>query len=466
MPAPDRRSMMRDQLRQRTQESASKADDTGRFSNIFRPDVRIPLWNATEGQHVIDILPYIVGQNYPSRTFPDTTAGSPHYVLDIWVHRGIGVNEDSFVCPARNYDLPCPVCEHIAELRRLVDPDADENDPEFGDTITLIKTISPKRRTVYNILCWDSDREVNKGVQVWEVAHYFMEKNLTAIAERPQRGGASVGGFINFSDPWDGKSVVFRREGKGRTTSFLGHAFEDRPEPVPDEFNALNEGNENATYCLDELIVVPEYSTLYEAYYGKPYRGEQTVAERAEQAVPATSRSRPATRPQTGQQAAPAPAGAPAARGRAQSAARGQTQAPAAAPQPASRPRQQAAAPPPEPVDNDDLVCPAGGTFGQDVDQYEQCSNCEIWDDCAQAQANLAAPADEPEPEPEPEPTPAPARGRPAAGRQAPATRQAPASAPAPAARTRQAPPAAAGTRQAPAPATRQAPAPARPRRT
>jgi hypothetical protein len=452
--------MMRDKLRTRTQESASKADDTGRFSNIFRPDIRVPLWNCGEGQHVIDILPYVVGNNYPTRTFPDVQPNDPHYVLDIWVHRGIGVNEDSFVCPARNYDLPCPICEHIAELRRLVDPDADENDPEFGDTITLIKTISPKRRTIYNVLVWDSDKEIAKGVQVWEIAHFFMEKNLTAIAERPTRGGASVGGFINFSDPWDGKSIIFRREGKGKTTSFLGHSFEDRPEPVPDEYNALNEGNEGATFCLDEIVVIPEYNTLYEAYYGKPYTGEQTVAQRVEQPAPVASRGRPATRPQTTTQAAAAPTGNRTGRTPVQSGSTRQTEAPA---QPASRPRQRpaAAAPEPEPVDGD-LVCPAGGTFGQDVDQYEQCSTCEIWDDCAQANAGSLPPVED-EPEPEPPPQALPTRRPPATRQAAPATAAAPA-------RGRQAPPAtrqapAPTTRQAPAPATRQAP-PARPRRT
>lgn len=451
MPAPNRRAAMADKLLRRTQESINKADDSGRFSNIFKPEIQIPQWVCGDGQHVIDILPYIVGNHYPTRTFPDVRPGDPSYVLDVWVHKGIGINEDSFVCPARNYGLPCPICEHTAELRRSIDPDADENDPEFGETIKLIKAISPKRRTVYNILCWDSDREINKGVQVWEVAHFFMEKNLTAISQRPARpGGPAVGGLINFPDPWDGKSIVFRREGTGKTTSYIGHSFEDRPEYIPDEYNALIEGNENATYCLDEIVVIPTYETLYEAYFGKPYTGELTVAERVQDEEPALPPTRPRTRPT----AAQTPPAAPTTRGRAQSAP---TRA-AAAPTPASRTRARPA-PPPEPEEPayEEQVCPAGGTFGADVDTFEQCSTCEIWDDCAQANVNLSEMAEneveQGVAEPEPEPSPPPTR------RPAPASRQA---ASQPAQRTRGAspPPTPPAASRAETPGRRPAPTP------
>jgi len=237
----DRKKMAK-QLKNRTQESHDRREDSGRFGSFFREDLEdVSFWSCGEGEHQIDIIPYIAGANNPK-----VEEGEFSYLLDIWVHQGVGVNEDQFVCPGRNYGDPCPICEHQRELRRADDFDED-----------LVKSLSPKRRVIYNIVCYDSDKEESKGIQVWNVAHWFMERYLTPLAKQPKSGG-----FVPFADPDDGKQICFERKGSGQTsTEYLGHKFLDRDYKISDE---LLDG----ACCLDELIHIPTYDELRDVYYG------------------------------------------------------------------------------------------------------------------------------------------------------------------------------------------------------
>ena len=160
------RKKMKEELLSRTKESWESRENSGRFKSFFDNKVCLEkgvlFWDCDNGEHIIDIIPYIASDKHPK-----VDAGKPTYCLDVWAHRGIGINENAYLCPARNFDKPCPICEHLKELDK--DEDVDEE---------LIKSLLPKRRVVYNVLVHDEKKERRKGVQVWEIAHYFIEKHL------------------------------------------------------------------------------------------------------------------------------------------------------------------------------------------------------------------------------------------------------------------------------------------------
>ena len=105
----------------------------------------------------LDILPYEVGKGNP---FADQ--GAFHYERTFWVHRGVGPDNASYVCPRETSrgKNPCPICEHLQKLRE--DPEANEE---------LITGLKAKRRQLFNVI--DVNNPDN-GVMIWDISwHLF-----------------------------------------------------------------------------------------------------------------------------------------------------------------------------------------------------------------------------------------------------------------------------------------------------
>lgn len=323
---------LRQQLRDRTRESHERKDDTGKFKSYFRQDLEdISFWKPDKGSHIIDIIPYRAGPNDPH-----VKEGLGQYVLDLWVHTGVGVNEDQYVCLARNYNRECPICEYQRQMMRQEDYDEG-----------LAKSLYPKRRTIYNIICYDNDKEQDKGVQVWEVAHFFMEKKLVPLAKDRRTGEP-----ISFSDPWEGKSVSWEmvqssfKDAAGNTRpswDYTAHRFEERDYDL--------EGELDNAFCLDELIHVPTYEEVKKAFMGEEEEEEDQDEKGGEVGEPEESE------------------GGEHRGTRHRSASRGGSRSRSSA-------RKEKEATP-------EGECPFGYRFGEDVNEQKECNECDRWDECA-----------------------------------------------------------------------------------
>jgi hypothetical protein len=318
------RKAWKEGIKKRQQDSFNQREDTGKFKPIFLETIsRDKFWKPIEGEHQINIIPFIAGKNNPN-----VKEGEPTYVLDIWVHSGIGVNEDNYVCPARNYDLPCPICEQQNELRK--DPDYDED---------LVKSLSPKRRVVYNIECLDSPKEQNKGIQIFEVSHFSFEKPLMERSKLPKGGG-----FVYFADVDDGQIVSFdAKKGsftpKGKKTitklDYVSFQFIPRDSPISDELLSK-------TFCLDEIIKIPTYEELSEAFFqeSKPeLEKEEKESESKEKEE--ENKEEPGDIPE------------------------------------------------PEVPEG---TCPLDQKFGEDFDNFQECDDCPVRDSCKEKKNELSAP--------------------------------------------------------------------------
>ena len=249
------RGAFRTGLVERTKASYDQRDSFGSTTGIFKPDAKFTKWVPKIGDHLIDILPYIVGDK-------DTklAEGSITYFYEVWVHYGVGPNEGSYACPTKNFNRSCPICEHQKKLRLAGAPDEE------------IKALYPKRRVLYNIVCRDSTEEENKGVQIWEVSHFHSEKHFAELARKPKGGG-----FIPFADPDAGKMIFFNKVSKIEVT---GHRFVERDDPIDDDLL-------EQTMSLDQLIHEAEYDELYEAFYGakKDDENEETAPRKRKKPV-------------------------------------------------------------------------------------------------------------------------------------------------------------------------------------
>ena len=241
------REAAREQLLKRSQEVYAGALS----SRYFKTDGDLPLFlpkQTKETPYIIDIIPYIAGNNYPVLDRAKLIRpGDYVYRLEILVHQNIGPLKEWIVCPTLNYGKPCPVCEEI-DVRQA-------NGEEWDD----FKDIAAKRRCAYNVIVYDGKNDNN--VQIWEVSHKYSEKPIRLQAKSPRTGGIEP-----FSDPDVGKSISFEVANDEYKT-IQGHKLLAREYVIPDEILSQ-------AYILDEEIVVLSYEEIDKIFHFKSDESE------------------------------------------------------------------------------------------------------------------------------------------------------------------------------------------------
>lgn len=336
MPIKISKEERRQRLLDRQAQSAESSDRVGRYTSFLKYDCQAPVWYCSPAEHLIDILPYFAGNNVPiSRYVRNAPKGELEYRCELFIHRNVGLDNAMVVCPNRSYERPCPICEQVSYLLK--------NGLEYEDE--AVKSIIAKKQVIYNIMCYDTPEEENKGIQVWPIAHWNSEKNLDAISRKSTRGGA-----ICFSDLEVGKSVAFVREGSDMTTRYGGYRFVDRDYTYPDDLL-------EKTYVLDELFEVYSYEKIKEMFIAGQNIGNNPIVDSRQQ--------------EEKQQV-------PSLRVRRQIPSTG--------------------SPSSNFVENktEEFKCP--GTFGVDIDQFSECEQCDMYNDCMVAHNASSAKEKEPEP--------------------------------------------------------------------
>ena len=330
----------KEDLYERTKRSDETKDSSGKFKSIFKDGTNASFWKCDAANHLIDVIPYKAG-----KFDPYTKEGKMTYVLDLWVHYSVGVNEDSYICLSKTYNKPCPICEYQKELRNQ--EDFDEN---------AVKELNPKRRAIYNILCHDNDKEYEKGIQIWDSAHWNSERYFLELIRNPRHGGIDM----SFSDPSkEGKSLSFKREGKDmQNTRYIGHKTLNRDYELTDD--VLNKAN-----CLDELIHIPTYEEVHATFWGHELvEKEETTVEEQKESTPTTTGS-PRSR-----------------RGQAVESPKEELKKPKPPKDHLAKEGEQ-----PKELRKEDVTsehCPSGHTFGATVATDEKdCDTCSEWEDCS-----------------------------------------------------------------------------------
>ncbi len=348
----------REALQKRAQQSYESRDDSGQFRNIFKEG--IVLWKCGTGEHMLIVVPYMAG-----KFDPNSKEGEWTYVLIIWVHYGIGSTQDAFVCPARNYNQPCPICEYRENLRKADDFDED-----------LVKSLTPKKRSLYNVIVLDSDKDSQKGVQVFDVAHWYMERHLSSQAKIPAMATGGVQSYIPFADPELGKIVAFERKGLKMNSTFEGHKFLDRGYPIPEEYMAK-------AFVIDEWITTSTYEELSHAFYG----GQNEALTAQSEDIPLEPKGNGGPRvappllrtPPISEAPSTSPAPIPT------------SVAPPITPPITVPPTGLIPRVPLKPSATTTPTCPGGGVFGRDCEKLEKCKECPFWDACSEYTDKLIA---------------------------------------------------------------------------
>lgn len=230
----------------------------GGVINYRNYDGEVTFFSPTEGKHRINIIPYTIkSKNHPLVKRGEAEIGEQDYIMDFYVHRGVGPAEKSVLCLKNTYGKPCPICEYAASLRKK----GKEEEA---------KALKPSRRAAYNI----EDLKEPGKIKVFETSHYLFEKELIEEARDDDEGG-----FIDFADPEEGMEIKFRAskttKGNMEFTEFKSFAFEDRDEPISEELL-------DAAISFDELLTVPTYEEVEKILYGDDEKDDSDEDEEDE----------------------------------------------------------------------------------------------------------------------------------------------------------------------------------------
>lgn len=240
----DKRKFQGDKLEKRVKTGQERSQSLQK--NILKVEVDAVMARLRDGSHILDLIPYNAGAHDPL-----TEEGDPTYGFEYWAHPNVGPNNAMLLCPTEMYGDPCYICEHRERLRQK---GADED---------KWKPLFPKRRNLYNIICYDRGEE-KKGVQVWDISYHYFEKFILAISKKQSRGGKKSK-TINFAHPTKGKSITFTIEpakSKNDYPTYLGFTFDDRDYEI--EEDTLDEA-----HVLDEIVHIPSEDEIKRAFLGK-----------------------------------------------------------------------------------------------------------------------------------------------------------------------------------------------------
>jgi hypothetical protein len=211
------------------------------------------------------IIPYIIKtKNHPlvARKPKEYQIGDPDYVMDIWVHRSVGIDQEDIVCLKENYGLPCPVCEKSYEESQK------RNEKES-------EALKAKRKVFYNII--DADVP-EKGLFVFHLSHFHCEKELIeeAKAEAPKNQDS-----LYFADYEDGCVIQFRAKKdffkKSPFFKCKSFKFKDRSDYIKNG-KLKDEWIDNAI-SFDEVMKVYTYDEIQEKLYPGVGAGDEEEKE-------------------------------------------------------------------------------------------------------------------------------------------------------------------------------------------
>jgi len=246
-------------FRGKVAQSAKKQVAQGSQYGYLNLPKGVNIWKEEPKSKVkIDILPYLVTD--PKHPDPDATVGEPWYCRPYKVHRGIGPNNDSIVCPT-SIGQKCPICEYRAQ--RLKDG-ADSQDDE-------IKALKPSRRNLYVVVPLNVDG-YEKKPHIWDISQFLFQDMLNEEILEDED-------YEIFPDLEEGLTLQLRFSEetfmKNKFAKINRIDFIEREEQYGEDYikNVPN---------LDEILQIKSYEEVYAFFFEVPVESEEEEDEEEE----------------------------------------------------------------------------------------------------------------------------------------------------------------------------------------
>lgn len=181
----------------RTSEQVNKraTQSGGQFDRIFKEQFSVA--KISEGDHQWRIL-------------PPTWPSAEHWGMDVFLHYGIGPDQQSYLCAEKMNGEPCPICEE----RQKADRDGDKD---------YAKQLNTSKRVVV----WAVNRNAKgEGPVLWSMP-YTLDKDISKLCIDKETGEV-----LAIDDPDDGFDIEFNKEGAKLQTRYTAVAIARKTTPL------------------------------------------------------------------------------------------------------------------------------------------------------------------------------------------------------------------------------------------
>lgn len=347
------------------------------------------------GEYVFDFLPFPVSPAHPR--FKELTAlfqgGTPlDWQLSVFLHKVQGENgEQKFICPKKTFGKPCFFCDESYRLYLLGTPESKIERKKFNDV----------QRDFYIVR-----NHADGKVYIMEYSNYLFGERLQKKLSRTNSSNVQVilpkptanGHSLHF---WIEESTTMGKDGKPFIGEINEIEFVPRPEPIdPEILKSLP--------ALDEFLVQYTNEEIISFHDGTYFIGAQEDEEGS------VNNFAPVSQPVTSQVNTTQPVvnltsnveqksnvviggRAPIGFQTSESVAEAQNPFPQVSQEPATKhveiqqpsvsdmtreERRKLRGARNTQVVTPDPVCPAGGEFGRDIDSFDSCLECGLYQAC------------------------------------------------------------------------------------
>jgi hypothetical protein len=287
--------------------------------------------NQEKGKNYnVDIIPFLITQPWVKdlRDYNGhkngAEIGDPESILDIPIHRNLGPNNQTVVCPYAAFKKPCPAC-----IRRMEEWEKGEEDRDEK----LIKSLNISWRSNANVV--DEDGEDPDEIQVWaNFSHY--NYTLEILEEAKVMGENGDGEPVAFDDPEEGGTLRFDTKIKklGKNKYAVLRSVEIDTDREPYDMDIIEDA-----YPLDKAVVLHSFDEIKAIMLGLEEESQNDDSDEEDEEKPRRGRKSKKKK---------------------------------------SRSRKKKAA---------DNECPFGHVFGEDCQEEDECDDCpeDIWEACSEA---------------------------------------------------------------------------------
>ncbi len=180
--------------RRASEDAKKRATESTREFDSFLAD-HVKTFKAHDGYNTIRIL-------------PPTWDDPKHYGVDLFVHYGVGPDEQAYLCLHKMKGEACPICEERDRARRA------------GESEEYVKDLDYTRRTLFYLVDRDNEKD---GVMAWAAPFSKIDQAIVKVSIDRQTGEA-----LPIDDPEEGYDIEFDKGGKGIGTQYSGVAIARR----------------------------------------------------------------------------------------------------------------------------------------------------------------------------------------------------------------------------------------------
>lgn len=201
------------------------------------------------GSYRVDVVPFVTNEGNPH--CPEKGVRWPERTF--WVHRGVGAENGTYVCPSKSLKhlgKRCPICEHRADLARKGGDDSDA----FKK---LMNSLAPKERQLWLVV---DHAEPEKGLKLWDISFHLFGKQLKAMIQNAD----PTDNYNQFADVKKGftlKLGAVEEKNQGYTFHTVKSVeFKARTGPLDKALVA-------SAPCLDDVVTALEYDKLKDIFH-------------------------------------------------------------------------------------------------------------------------------------------------------------------------------------------------------